>query len=527
MPRRENGAQRKIRRDAKAEKKKRADAKAKAKEEAARRGGEEEKSVEEILAELDAEAQAKEVKPEETTIPQPTPRLYGSLTPHPVKKDALILFGGEFNDGRATRVYADLMIFYPNKCEWRRLTVANPPPPRSAHQAVATTGGDAALFIFGGEFTSPNGSQFYHYNDFWKLPLNVPLPEMAWEKVDAPGGPSPRSGHRMVLYKRKIVVIGGFQDNNRSSPRYFNDAWVFDLDQYAWKKLSFPATMLKPDPRSGVQLAPCPDGVVVFGGYSMSRVKGDIFRGQQHADTWMLEYRGEPDGAADAGADGGAGAAAGSSAKGGDPHQEWAWVKIKCAGVDPNLKSGAAMAVRAADGRAYSFGGVEDTEEDDSMESTFFNHLFRVDMSKRPTWHTMDSGKGGGGGGAAAAAAAAEVGGPPSARINAHVCVQGSVLWVYGGSIEHGSRHITLSDLHHLDVGKKSAQWTQVHGHDRKTEEWLGEESSSSESESDDEDEAAAVGGGGGKPGGKGRKKGANPLKARLAATAGGFPKQA
>jgi hypothetical protein len=80
------------------------------------------------------------------------------------------------------------MMFYPGKSEWRKLTLPNPPPPRSAHQAVATSGGDAALFVFGGEFTSPNGSEFYHYSDLWKLPLSV----RAWEQ------PTPHSTDRCV-----------------------------------------------------------------------------------------------------------------------------------------------------------------------------------------------------------------------------------------------------------------------------------------------------------------------------------------
>jgi hypothetical protein len=54
----------------------------------------------------------------------------------------------------------------------------------------------------------------------------VPLADMAWEKMDAAGGPSPRSGHRMVLFRKKLVVFGGFQDNNRSTPKYFNDVCV-------------------------------------------------------------------------------------------------------------------------------------------------------------------------------------------------------------------------------------------------------------------------------------------------------------
>jgi hypothetical protein len=70
-------------------------------------------------------------------------------------------------------------------------------------------GSDASLFIFGGEFSSPNGSEFYHYNDLWRLPLKPEEMAKGWLKVEAKGGPSARSGHRMVHYEGKLVVFGG------------------------------------------------------------------------------------------------------------------------------------------------------------------------------------------------------------------------------------------------------------------------------------------------------------------------------
>ena len=45
----------------------------------------------------------------------------------------------------------------------------------------------------------------------------------------ATGGPSSRSGHRMVLLKRHLIVFGGFHDNLRDC-KYFNDVHAFDLD---------------------------------------------------------------------------------------------------------------------------------------------------------------------------------------------------------------------------------------------------------------------------------------------------------
>ena len=49
---------------------------------------------------------------------------------------------------------------------WSRVTSPNSPPPRSAHQAVAHKG---YVYVFGGEFTSPNQEKFHHYRDLWRL----------------------------------------------------------------------------------------------------------------------------------------------------------------------------------------------------------------------------------------------------------------------------------------------------------------------------------------------------------------------
>lgn len=42
---------------------------------------------------------------------------------------------------------------------------------------VPTAGGQ--LWIFGGEFASPNGEQFYHYKDLWVLHLAT----KTWEQI--------------------------------------------------------------------------------------------------------------------------------------------------------------------------------------------------------------------------------------------------------------------------------------------------------------------------------------------------------
>lgn len=57
------------------------------------------------------------------------------------------------------------------------------------------------------------------------------------------GGPSARSGHRMVLCKKQLILFGGYNDNSREY-KYFNDIYAFDLKEYKWKKLEPTGTFL-------------------------------------------------------------------------------------------------------------------------------------------------------------------------------------------------------------------------------------------------------------------------------------------
>ncbi len=68
--------------------------------------------------------------------------------------------------------------------------------------------------------------------DLWVFHLKT----RKWEKVAATLGPSARSGHRMVLCKRQLVVFGGYHDNGYDY-KYFNDVHVFDLDARTWRKV--------------------------------------------------------------------------------------------------------------------------------------------------------------------------------------------------------------------------------------------------------------------------------------------------
>lgn len=157
------------------------------------------------------------------------------------------------------------------KKEWTIVKAPGAPPPRCGHQAAATATNKGELWIFGGEFSSPSESQFYHYKDLWVFRLG----DKKWEKITyvcvthftffikyklnkikikylfyifafirSPNGPSARSGHRMIYMKKQLIIFGGFHDNLRSY-KYFNDVHIFNLDTYTWHKIEATGKFIK------------------------------------------------------------------------------------------------------------------------------------------------------------------------------------------------------------------------------------------------------------------------------------------
>ncbi|XP_071731731.1 uncharacterized protein [Rutidosis leptorrhynchoides] len=328
---------------------------AKAEEKKARRESKKvspEDDIDAILLSIQKEeAKKKEVHVEEDA-PRPSPRSNCSLNINPLKESELILYGGEFYNGTKTFVYGDLYRYDVDKGDWKLVSSPNSPPPRSAHQAVAWKN---YLYIFGGEFTSPNQERFHHYKDFWMLDLKT----NQWEQLNYKGCPSPRSGHRMVLYKHKLVVFGGFYDTLREV-RYFNDLYVFDLDTFKWQEIKPTPGCLWPSARSGFQLFVYQDDIYLYGGYSkeVSSDKNSSEKGIVHSDMWVL-----------------------------DP-KTWVWNKVKKGGMPPGPRAGFSMCVHKK--RAVLFGGVVDMEaEGDVLMSLFLNELygFQLDINR---WYPLE-----------------------------------------------------------------------------------------------------------------------------------------
>ncbi|XP_015863950.1 kelch domain-containing protein 4 isoform X2 [Peromyscus maniculatus bairdii] len=408
-------------------------------------------------------------------------------------------------------MYNDLYVYSIRKDTWTKVDIPGPPPRRCAHQAVVVPQGGGQLWIFGGEFASPDGEQFYHYKDLWVLHLAT----KTWEQIRSTGGPSGRSGHRMVAWKRQLILFGGFHESTRDYI-YYSDVYTFSLDTFLWSKLS--PSGAGPTPRSGCLMAVTPQGsIAIYGGYSKQRVKKDVDKGTQHSDMFLLKPE-----------DGGEG--------------KWTWTRINPSGVKPTPRSGFSVAM-APNHQILVFGGVCDEEEEESLEGSFFSDLYIYDAA-RSRWFSAQlkgpksekkkrrRGKGeeregeqeSGGTGAPeplevikevvaedgtvitikqvlapsgpgvppppnaedSALEASNTGQEPCPRSNAMLAVKHGLLYVYGGMFEAGDRQVTLSDLYCLDLHKMEG-WKTLVETDPKSQEWLEETDSEEDSSSDEE----------------------------------------
>ncbi|GJP85577.1 hypothetical protein CLOP_g15686 [Closterium sp. NIES-67] len=307
----------------------------------------EEDDVDAILAKIAAEeAKKKEVHVDEG-VPPPSPRCNATMVVNPLKDTELVIFGGEFYNGDKTHVYGDLYRFNADKATWRLVSSPNSPPPRSGHHAVAWKN---FVFVFGGEFTSPNQERFHHFKDLWRLDLST----NQWEQLSLKGAPSPRSGHRMVLYKQRILLFGGFYDNLRDV-RYFNDLHVLDLTDMKWAEVKPKPGAAWPSPRSAFQFAAHQDEVFLYGGYFKDHAKDadGRDRGVVLSDLWLLDPR------------------------------SFEWNKVKRLGSPPSARAGFSLAVHRS--RAILVGGVVDTEEKggDVLRSIFLDDMFAFQMDAR------------------------------------------------------------------------------------------------------------------------------------------------
>ncbi|CAH1179032.1 unnamed protein product [Phaedon cochleariae] len=474
-----------------------------------------EDDIENIVAQIEKEEKQR-LQVTETQVEPPSRRLNFSFVAHP-DKEQLILYGGEFFNGQKTFVYNDLFVYNIPTDTWTVLKAPGGPAPRCGHQMIATAANKGQLWVFGGEFASPTQSQFYHYRDLWVFHMAT----KQWEKVPAPNGPTARSGHRMVFFKKQLFVFGGFHDNLRDY-KYFNDVYSFNTETYKWTKIEASGTA--PAPRSGCCMAALNDGrIFVYGGYSKERLKKDVDKGHVYNDSFILT----PD-------------------KNDTTGTKFKWLQTKLGGIHFSPRCSMPIVAAPNNLSAYCYGGVFDVEEDDeNLAGNFFNDFYQIDLERLVWNNVLLSGKKDKESKArrrknkdgddiddeeeedqmdvektkekVEPTTISDDGifkvtlGPaqtnsitnitntdttvktfqPSPRMNCGLAIKHGILYLYGGMFEDGDKQFTFSDMYSLDL-KKLDEWKTVIADDTSALEWLGSESESGEdseeSDSDEED---------------------------------------
>lgn len=265
-----------------------------------------------------------------------------------LKGSSFIFFGGEYFDSQCCRVFGETLKWGPGKeCEWKTSTRKPQPKPRVGH-ATLCVGED--LYVMGGEYATR--SQFYHFRDFWCLDTK----KLAWKELSTVNGPSPRSGHRMVLCRGLVVLFGGFTESNQGT-KYHNDVFIYSPTEQEWRKIVFSRACHMPSPRGGVVMASTNDGVFIYGGYSKLKDSDKGAQGQAHTDAWWLDL-----------------SPVFEDVRKGVP----TWSKLSKRGSAPK-RSG--MAVVTHKSSVYVFGGVKDDDDGGlNMKSLFFNDVYTYDL---------------------------------------------------------------------------------------------------------------------------------------------------
>jgi hypothetical protein len=143
----------------------------------------------------------------------------------------MLIHGGRFRDGTSGtyELFDDLWAFDLATDSWTELDAPGGPSERTNHEMVVV--GDT-LWLYGGN-ASDDGLSFDPLGDLWSLDLTT----LTWTEVDAPGGPAARLFHNVATDGDLIFVYAGGDEDAFTGP-FFRDLWAFDPSNSEWTELS-------------------------------------------------------------------------------------------------------------------------------------------------------------------------------------------------------------------------------------------------------------------------------------------------
>lgn len=155
---------------------------------------------------------------------------------------------------------------------------SDPPTPRSSATLVASPSNSSEIFLFGGEYY--NGALAHFYNDLFVYKVN----QDAWRKVTSPNSPLPRSGHAMCQGGNTggVYLFGGeFSSPKQGTFYHYNDFWRLEPSTREWTKLEGKSG---PPARSGHRMTYFKNYIILFGGFQDTSQQTKYLQ-----DVWLYD----------------------------------------------------------------------------------------------------------------------------------------------------------------------------------------------------------------------------------------------
>ncbi|MBN1316419.1 MAG: hypothetical protein JXA42_13170 [Anaerolineales bacterium] len=182
------------------------------------------------------------------------------------------LFGGVVQGEGGVVFKNDLWVFDPATNQWSEIVVADPPPPRVEHSAVAM---DGKMIIYGGMIEGTRDSLPDRGNFIYDPATNC------WYKPYEPEPMPPAlSYHRAVVSNGKMYLVGGIDETFTPS----NQVWGYDPNGNDWVRAKdYPGD----SGAYGAAVLPAGSGIIVGG-----TTDNDYYIYNPATDTWQPKTAG-------------------------------------------------------------------------------------------------------------------------------------------------------------------------------------------------------------------------------------------
>ena len=138
---------------------------------------------------------------------------------------------------------------------------------------------ESSMIVFGGFCNGSRTNELIKYL----------FQENRWVKLTIPAEieqPCPRSGHTACIYENAMYVFGGKDDDNNK----LNDLWKLDLNSYKWSLIK-PSDNILPRERSGHSCDIYESYMVIFGGiFEITKELNDFHLYDFRKNRWITLF---------------------------------------------------------------------------------------------------------------------------------------------------------------------------------------------------------------------------------------------